>query len=359
VKCAIILTIPYATNYESSSNIGKYPVENDVFFNFNNSFSKIGFKLIFGTFEKNDNDLVLSYDKTIKSTVEYIQQHLPEEIVVFTVINQDPTTCINSREQLRIAKKIKELFKVKILTFIPDCHHRLGHLLNIVEAINEVSDSILYMQKSAPSILKGIFNRGDLCDKMNYILSVPTLYYPDYFDIHEKRLYDICCNGSMGGKKVRIEALQKILDIPNIKIYFSNGGHEKEYLNPTRKMEDLYKIYMGSRFSLCTAAAPAWNVAAFDELKIMQPPIFPGRVAESIACGCLPIYVKERFEEFPLPRVSDFIPCIETDLEHLAQFTQKALASLNSDDIEPMLKSYHLKHLSPDAILGPVLYPPP
>ena len=90
----------------------------------------------------------------------------------------------------------------------------------------------------------------------------------------------------------------------------------------------------------------------------MSPGVVPGRVAEAIACGCVPLFVYSSAHEMKLPFfLGDNVntPFIHTNPSAVKSRAKEFLENYNQEQMVHLCREFHFKHLSADAILRPIL----
>ena len=336
-----------------SFNIGNFPVESDIFINFERAFTELGYEKIEVFYKKEKDTIFLDELKTLESIDDKFSKN--DIIFVFNSINEINHNNNNEAISFKISEYIKNKFTNSfVLTFIPDAHTFNVNLFKIVENFYPVSDKIITPYIDTENIFKMIYKIEKFSDKFLYIKNIPTIFSGDknISSISEK-IYDVTFLGT--SKNNRINAMKILLNIDFLNFKFDNTGRKFSKSNELRFYDDFTKILNYSKFSICTASTSFIKIAKLHDFDILARPVFPGRVAECIAAGCIPVYISEDNEIIPLLNTEANNPVLITNIKNLEDDFKNALHNYDFETTKHNLRNYHNQYLSSHAILKPVL----
>ncbi len=348
---------PYLSSGQGS--IGDYPVESDICFHINYAMEDLAFKSLKVVWDHAGGKIRLNVEKTL---VEARLIGASSNVLIVTSANSRIQNGSLEQDLLQAISLLRrELVGVKVVLLVPDAHARGLHPVkqaitkSIIEDFYPVVDLFLTPFSGTVSLFWNVYKRPDLVDKISYIPVLPTRFL-----CHDttSKFYEISYLGS--NKNGRRQSMQSALNIEGANVLFSTCGRIPSALNPFRTTQSYLNMMLGSKLSICTPAFESFEIMKMDGLSVSQPAVFPGRVAEAIACGSLPIYVRTDRdfvpEEFsPLPRVDQLIPFVEVSTSVLSLAIRQILQAYQANVVIPKLAAYHAQHLSARAILGDVL----
>jgi len=358
---ALVLSTPFLVDPQDPGQVGTYPVDSDIFFHFGNALNDLGWETIFPAWTLDRGRLRI--DEAL--SLSQVQTHIDggcDQLTVFFDVNFVPSTDNNEGHCVRLAQQLRERYgsRVRVATFIPDAYLH-PNLKEILEACAQVSDIVISPYRGTAAVVQ-LMRLTGVGDKLRTIATVPTRFFADLLvtDPQEPRVFDVCYVGSLSTtKSLRADAMQVLLTVDGIKLCFSTAGRTPVLSNPTRQITDYLRIYCSSVFSVCSPAGPQALVANMHEtLLVYQPAVFPGRVAESICCACLPLYIREnRHEVLPLPQTGKNFPYIDilpgdmaASLPGILDYRRQGLLPALED-----FREYHARYLSAQAVLQPLV----
>jgi hypothetical protein len=356
MRHTLMLSAPYLVDPKDPRRVGAYPVDSDIFFHFCNAFNDLGWNVCLPTWRGESGSLHLEARQT-SDRVDAIMRAGCEQLIVFMDLNYVPTGDTNEMDAIALTRSLVDRYgqKVRVTTFVGDAYMR-EDLIEILQACAAISDLVISPYQATVDVLN-LFGHSDVARKVHTIACVPLRFFAglNQETADDLRPFDVCYVGSL--KKARASALQSVLSIDGVKLNVSTAGRLPESNNPTRQIAAYLDIYLRSAYSICSAAVPRRVIAKLHQgLHVVQPPVFPGRVAESIVCGCLPIYVKDSPDEtLPIPKVQDHFPYFEISPETMHR-DLPAIVS-NRGLIPPLdaFRRYHQRFLCADAVLKPLI----
>lgn len=358
---ALVLSSPFLFQPHPPGYVGGHPVDSDIFYHFGNAFSDLGWEAVFPAWKMDQGCLIIDEAASLAQMQQAFDQGC-ERLIVFTDVNFLPTADNNEGRGLRLAQSLRERYgqRVRVVTFIPDAYLK-ARQVEILEACARVAHIILSPYSAIAAVLE-LLRLPHIKEKVCAIAAVPTRFFADLFviDPNEHKVFDVCFIGSLDPKKIlRASAMQILIAIEGIRLFISSAGRTPMEGNPTRQIADFLRVYCSSAYSVCATAMPQSVVAnVHDTLLLYQPPAFPGRVAESIACGCLPLYVRENEREVvPLPQTRDNFPYVDILPETMAKVLPEMIENRRLGLAAPLaeFRDYHARHLSAQAVLQPVI----
>jgi hypothetical protein len=356
MRHTLMLSAPYLVDPKDPRRVGAYPVDSDIFFHFRNAFNDLGWNVCLPTWRNESGSLYLEVQQT-SDRVDAIMQAGCEELIVFLDLNYVPTGDTNETAAIGLARRLVDRYgqKVRVTTFVADAYMR-EDLIGILQACAAISDIVISPYQATVDVLN-LFGHPDVARKVHTIACVPLRFFagsdqqmPDDF-----RPFDVCYVGSL--KKARASALQSVLSVDAVRLNISTAGRLPERNNPTRQIAAYLDIYLRSAYSICSAAVPRRVIAQLHQgLHVVQPPVFPGRVAESIVCGCLPIYVKDSPDEtVPIPKIQDGFPYIEISPDAIHRDLPAIVSNRGLIPPVDAFRRYHERFLSAHAVLTPLI----
>ena len=333
--------------------IGEFPVDSDVFVNFNRAFNDLDYVGINIFYTFGNGTILIDELKSIQAIDENLNHD--DIIIVFNSINENINEGNNEAISHNISNYIKNKYKNSIvLTFIPDAHPNNLNLQKIVETFYTISDKIITPYIDTENIFKMIYKADKFVDKFYYIKNIPTIFNGDKIinSVFDK-IYDITFLGT--SRSNRTNAMKILLNIDFLNFKFDNTGRKFTQSNQLRYYDDFTRILNYSKFSLCTPSTSFIKIAKLHEFNIFSRPVFPGRVAECIAAGCIPLYMTEHDEIIPLESIDENFPVLLTNLKNLENDFKTALHNYDFEKTIANLKQYHETYLSSRAILKPLL----
>ena len=136
--------------------IGEFPVDSDVFVNFNRAFNDLDYVGINIFYTFGNGTILIDELKSIQAIDENLNHD--DIIIVFNSINENINEGNNEAISHNISNYIKNKYKNSIvLTFIPDAHPNNLNLQKIVETFYTISDKIITPYIDTENIFKMIF----------------------------------------------------------------------------------------------------------------------------------------------------------------------------------------------------------
>jgi hypothetical protein len=351
-----MLSAPYLVDAKDPRRVGPYPVDSDIFFHFCNAFNDIDWNVGLPVWKQDSGNLYLGVAET-SDRVDAIMTTGCQELIIFLDLNYVPRDDSIEMDAIELTRKIVHHHgsRVRVATFVGDAYMR-EELVEILRACAQISDVVISPYQATVDVLN-LLGHSEIAQKIHTIPCVPLRFFAAVSQDPKDnfRVFDVCYVGSL--KKARASALQSVLTVDGVRLNISTAGRLPEKSNPTRQIADYLDIYLKSAFSICSAAVPQRVIAKLHQgLHIVQPPVFPGRVAESIACGCLPIYVKESaIENLPIPKVQDHFPYIDISQDTMDQDLPRIISNRALIPPVEMFRDYHQQYLSADAVLKPLI----
>ncbi len=352
----LMLAAPYLVDANDPRQVGSYPVDSDIFFHFCNAFKDIGWDVCLPDWQLEAGQLTLAVEPT-SDRVDALMDRGCEQLTAFLDLNYVPSGDTNETDAVALTRRLLDRYgpRMRVAAFVGDSYMRDG-LVEIMQACAEIADIVISPYQGTIDVLT-LLGHADIAGKVHTIPCVPPRFFAgsSRAAADSARVFDACYVGSL--KRPRASALRAALNIEGIKLNISTAGRVPEKNNHTRRIEDYLDIYLKSAFSICSAAVPQRVIATVHEsLHVVQPPVFPGRVAESIACGCLPIYVTGcALETLPIPKTQDDFPWIGIPEDAIERDLPRVISSRRRIAPVEAFRSYHRQFLSAEAVLGPVI----
>jgi len=343
--------IPYIVR--ESTYIGDFPVESDVFINFQKAFSELAYESIETIYKIEKSTIIIDELRTLEAIIAKLGKD--DIVFVFNSVNVLNSEGSNEQISINISKFIKKKYKNSyVLTFIPDAHTINKNLIDIVENIYPVTDKIITPYQGTENIFKIIHKIEKYSDRFQYIKNIPTTYSGDVnLESVSDKIYDVTFLGT--SRNNRANAMKILLNIDFLSFKFDNTGRKFSKSNQFRSYDAFTKILNNSKFSICTATTSFIKIAKLHDFDIFARPVFPGRVAECIAAACIPVYIAEHDEVIPLENIEANVPVLVTNIKNLENDFKLALHHYDFEATRQKLKQYHAQHLSSRAILKPIL----
>lgn len=341
---------PYFT-LGNSDIIGFWPIESDIFYHFSNAFADLGFNEILPDWICANKTLSMDETASLKKL-----ETLPsdEKIIIFNSTNFGYSNKIDEIAY-KYSNDIKSCFKNSVsVTFLPDPHVNRGQeLLSLVHECLEYSDWILSPYPAIVDILNNAGSRNFDSSKIICIDCVPTRFHLD--DAKNNKSVDVCYVGS--AKHQRMRAIQELISEP-LRFYVDTSGRFDSPLNTTRTVKSYMDRLSNSRMTIATFAHAARPVGVYNNLEIHSPGVLPGRVAEAIACGCIPFLIYEYIgaKRHCLPANAEGkFPIWETFYPSIRDDARTFFNNYDEAKMKSVCRDYHQKHLCAGKILGPLL----
>jgi len=333
--------------------IGDFPVDSDVFINFQKAFIELGYESIDTIYKIENGTILVDELKTLEEIDAKLNKN--DIIFVFNSINEINFPGNNEQMSINISDHVKNKYKNSfVLSFIPDAHTLNKTLIQFVENIYPVSDKILTPYQDTENIFKMIHKVEKYSDKFHYIKNVPTHFSGDVnIESVSDKIYDVTFLGT--ARNNRVNAMKILLNIDFLSFKFDNTGRKFSKNNQLRLYDDFTKILNYSKFSICTPSTSFIKIAKLHDFDIFARPVFPARVAECIAAACIPVYIAENDEVIPLENIEANVPVLVTNIKNLENDFKFALHHYDFETTRQKLKQYHAQHLSSQAILKPIL----
>ena len=157
------------------------------------------------------------------------------------------------------------------------------------------SDFIISPYSATSDYLRTVHKYRIPEDRYFHIPFVPTRFF--YDDNSLQKSIDVCYIGS--SKVERMIGIQNVID-ENTSFFVSTIGRQPIEGNPTRNVNSYLRIMNNSALTIASFAFPPKPLALHHNLQIMSRS-GAGRVAEAIACGCVPLFVYSSAHEMKLP----------------------------------------------------------
>jgi tetratricopeptide (TPR) repeat protein len=329
---------------------GEHPLESDLHFHFEQSFLALGYAVVkpkwnfkAGRIHIDLDDLSRLLDGETFSCCLLEINFMTREDLAAEVWYRNP----------ELVAKLKSRVG-RVITFIGDAYPR-GGIIKLIETAHALSTLVWCPYQGVRGMLQ-MHHRTDLLERIDTTPSLPTVFAESAFTrFPENRAYEVSYIGT--SKRLRLNAVAEFCRLDNLKIFVNTTTRDFNALNDAKPMKYFLDILDRSVATITTTArSPEPMDTGFEGIRATFPEVFSGRFAEAISRGCLPIYIAKDSQDVPpLQGLEAGVHYFRIERTHEYLATLQALRGLDRVAAVAALRDYHAAHLSPQALLRPVL----
>ncbi len=347
---ALFLLPPYMTGKDGEC--GDHPLDSDLYFHFEQSLNYLNYSITKPKWNFRDRRILIDPGdlsrlldaQSFDCCILEINFETSDELASSVWFKDDALV-----EKLRARVGC-------IVTFIGDAYPR-GRIVDVIEAAHRVSTVVWCPYQGVRGMLQ-LYGRPDLLEKIDTTPSLPTVFTESVFTrFPENRAYEISYIGS--AKRLRLNAVAEFARLDNVKLFVNTTTRDFNSLNNSKPMKYFLDVLDNSVATITsTARTPDPMDTGFEGVQARYPEVFSGRFAEAISRGCMPIYIARDGQDVPpLPGLEVGTHYFRVEQVHEYNLTLRALRDLDRPATIQALRDYHAAHLSPKALLAPLLDP--